>query len=350
MQKPVRSLSTLAFAAVLLLCLAVRVAPAAANPAGSVAPGVTPAPDPALNPTALAQIGGDYSYAAAGTALRNTGSGLITVSYTGTVVAAYLIWGIINPTNTGLDSASINGNPITGIQQSTDVSPCWGDGYMWVFAADVTPYVTSGANTVSGFSSGITNGENPWSAATAPLDDGASLVVITTGTTSNNIYVYTGTYTETTGGSLTSVFNHGAADATTATITYIVADGQLPGNTASYNAALIDGNAFPGSDPKTSAAAWSYGSLWDTKTYSVPETLAATTDSASISGGGDDCLTWAAQVISIPSTATVPPIGVGPGPSGVPQFGLGPVMMAAFGALVVALLFKRKQSLKVPSV
>ena len=105
MPRLVRNYSTLVFAAIIVLCLAVRVAPAAASPAGSVPTGVSPAPDPALNPTALLQVGGDYSYAAAGTALRNTGSGVITLSYTGSVVAAYLIWGIINPTSTGLDAA-----------------------------------------------------------------------------------------------------------------------------------------------------------------------------------------------------------------------------------------------------
>jgi hypothetical protein len=220
---------------------------------------------------------------------------------------------------------------------------------MWVFAADVTSYVTSGANTVSGFASGYTNGGDPWSESLAPLADGASLVVLTTGATSNNIYLYTGTYTEITGGSLTSVFNHGAADATTASITFIVLDGQLPGNTASYNGGLIDSNAFPGSDPKTSTTPWSFGTLSDTKTYSVTEALGATTDSASIAGSGGDCLTWAAQVISIPSTAPVVPILPTP-VTGVPQFSASPVMVAAVGAVLLALLLRTKQSLKVRTV
>lgn len=305
-----------------------------------------------MNPTALAQIGGDYSYVAAGTALRNTGSGVITLSYTGTVVAAYLIWGIINTDTTGLDAATINGNAITGTLQSDDTSPCWGSGNLWVYAADVTPYVTNGANTVSGFASGFTNGNDPWSEYGAPLADGASLVVITTGTTSNNIYVYTGSYTEPYAGNpLTSTFNHGAADATTAEVTFMVADGQLPGNYAQYNGVTIDSNAFPGSDPKTSTATWSYGNLWDTKTYTgLTETLGATSDTASIGAGSGDCLTWAGQVISIPSSAPVTPIGIPPTSNGVPQFGVGPVMVAAIGAVFVALLLKRKQSLQIPSV
>ncbi|MGD0637247.1 MAG: hypothetical protein ABSA72_04330 [Nitrososphaerales archaeon] len=351
MQKNVRSLSTLTFAAVIMLCLVVRIAPTSATPTNSngvYPPGLVPGPDPPLNPTALLQIGGDYTYTAAGTALRNTGSGVITVSFTGTVVAAYLIWGIINPDQTGLASASINGNAITGTFQSDDASPCWGGGNLWVYAADVTPYVTSGANTVSGFASGATDGGNPWSEYATPLDDGASLVVVTTGAISNNIYVYTGAYTEPASGNpLTSVFNHGAADATTATTTFFVLDGQLPSNYAEYNGAVIDSNAFPGSDPKTSTATWSYGSLSDTKTYSVPETLGATSDSASIGSNSGDCLTWAAQVISIPSTASVPPIGVPQPTNSVPEFAASPIMVAAIGAVLLALLVRSRQNLKI---
>jgi len=249
-----------------------------------------------LNPTALAQIGGDYSYVSAGTALRNTGSGIITLSYTGTVVAAYLVWGIINPVPTGLDVATINGHAVTGTLQSNDLSPCWGNGNLWVFASDVTNYVTNGANTVSGFDSGVTDGSNPQSEVIAPLDDGASLVVITTGPNPNNIYLYTGSYTEPFAGNpLTSVFNHGAAIATTATTTFVVADGQLANNFAGYNGVTIDSNAFPGSDPKTSAASWApEGNYYDTKTYSVPETIGATSDSADIGSNSGDCLTWMA--------------------------------------------------------
>jgi len=338
MVKTIRRISTITFA-IFALVLFIGVTPSFATTPGTTnTPG--PQADPPLNSTPLFQIGGDYSYVAAGTALRNTGSGVITTSYTGTVVAAYLVWGIINTDTTGLDAASINGHAITGTLQSDDASPCWGSGNMWIYAAPVTSYVTSGANTVSGFASGATDGSDPWSTYAAPLDDGASLVVLTTGATANNIYMYTGAYTTYTADNLlTSTFNHGAADATTATTTFIVGDGQLPGNYAQYNGVTVDSNAFPGSDPKTSSATWSYGNLWDTKTYSVSETLGATSDSAGV-GDSVDCLTWAAQVISIPSTASVTPIGVGPTPTGVPEFGLSFIAVTAMGVLFLALFRK----------
>ena len=323
-----------------IFLLAAPFAHVSASTGGTYGPPVVPGPDPPLNPTALYAVSGSYNYTAAGTALRNTGSGVITVSYTGTVVAAYLIWGIINPSNAGLDAANINGNPITGTLQSTDASPCWGNGNLSVFAAVVTSYVVNGANTVSGFASGITTGQDPWSAATAPLDDGASLVVVTTGTSPQQVYIYTGSYTEPSAGNpLTSVFNHGAAIATTAQTTFIVADGQLANNYAQYNGVTINSNAFPGSDPKTSAATWSYGNLWDTKTYSVPEALSATTDSAGVGSNSGDCLTWAGQVIMIPSTAPII--------TGVPQFGAPPVMIAAIGIALVAFFYKRKSGLQI---
>jgi len=257
-------------------------------------------------------------------------------------VKAYLIWGYINPTTAGLTGGVFNGNAITGTFQSTDVSPCWGGGNLTVFAADVTSMIVNGDNHLKGFPTGFTNGNDPWSEYATPLDEGASLVVVYTPTVAvtNQVYIYTGTYTETDGGSLTSVFNHGATIATTAVTTFIVADGQLSGNTASWNGAIIDTNAFPGSDPRVSTQSWSYGNLWDTKTYSVTESLGSTVDSASIAGSGGDCLTWAAQVLQFPSTAAI---------VGAPQFGGSAVAVAAIGAALVAVLAKRRQALQIPT-
>jgi hypothetical protein len=334
----------ISFAAALLL-LAVPMANATTIPPnGAPLPGTPVSPDPPLSPTALYAVSGDYSYTSAGAAMRDQGYGNITVTWTGTLVKAYLIWGYINPTTSGLTTGVFNGQTITGTFQSTDVSPCWGGGNLTVFAADVTSLVNNGDNTLTGFPSGYTNGLDPWSEYATPLDEGASLVVVYTPSVAvtNQVYIYTGTYTETTGGSLTSVFNHGATIGTTATTTFIVADGQLPGNTASWNGVVIDSNAFPGSDPRVSTATWSYGNLWDTKTYAVTETLGSTTDSATIAGGGDDCLTWAAQVLSFPSTAPITP-------PGVPQFGAPALAVAAMGMVLMALIIKRKTILRIPT-
>src|SRR5271170_695595 len=289
---------TISLAAVLLLSWMMPAVSAATNEGGACSPSCSNPPDPALSATALFAVSGNYAYTSAGAAMRDQGYGNISVSWTGTLVKAYLIWGYINPTTAGLTTGTFNGHTITGVFQSTDASPCWGGGNLTVFAADVTSLVNNGVNNLTNFPSGYTNGNDPWSEYATPLDEGASLVVVYAPTTAvtNQVYIYTGTYTETTGGSLTSIFDHGATIATTATTTFIVADGQLYGNTASWNGVIIDSNAFPGSDPRVSTQAWSYGNLWDTKTYSVSESLGSTVDSASIAGSGGDCLTWAAQV------------------------------------------------------
>jgi len=331
---------TISLAAALLLSWMAPAVSAAANVGGAPAPGTQIAADPPLSSTALFAVSGDYTYTSAGAAMRDQGYGNISVTWTGTLVKAYLIWGYINPTS-GLNTGTFNGHSITGTFQSTDVSPCWGGGNLTVFAADVTSLVTNGDNHLTGFPSFYTNGNDPWSEYATPLDEGASLVVVYTPTVpvTNQVYIYTGTFTETTGGSLTSVFDHGATIATTATTTFIVADGQLPGNTASWNGVIIDSNAFTGSDPRVSTQAWSYGNLWDTKTYSVTESLGSTVDSASIAGSGGDCLTWAAQVLAFPSTAPIS--------TGVPQFGGSSVAVAAIGVALVAVLAKRKQTLTI---
>lgn len=265
-------------------------------------------PDPPLNPTAYAAFAGHYQYVAGGAAMRNQGYGNITLTWKGTLVKAYLVWAIINVENSGINTGKINGHSITGTLQSDDLSPCWGNGNIWVFATDVTSFVVNGTNHLTGFASGVTDGSDPWGGERAPpMTEGATLVVVSSGSAAQQVYIYTGTYTDPYAGNpLTSVFDHGAADSTTAQITFVIADGQESGNYAVWNGVEIDSNAFPGSDPHASPGTWSSGSLWDTRTYSVPVALGATSESAQIGAYGD-CITWAAQVISIPTKAPLPP-------------------------------------------
>jgi len=296
----VRRFTAFSLAAVLVISFVLPVASA-------VTLGTTSAPntntDPPLNSAAYYAASGNIQYQAAGAAMRDQGYGSISLTWTGSLVKAYLIWAVINPVATGMNVGTINGHAITGALQGTDVAPCW-TGNIYSFAADVTSYVVNGANSLTGFASGDTTGGDPWSdTLVTPLTEGASLVVVSTGSTAQQVYIYTGTYTSI-GTPISSTFNHGAADATTAQTTFVVADGQLAGNTAGWNGVTIDSNAFPGSDPKQSAAAWSYGNLWDTKTYTVPVALLSTSQTATVTGTSD-CVTWSAQVISIPTTVTI---------------------------------------------
>ncbi len=361
MSRNVSRASKLVVAAVLLLCLAVRVAPSMADSPvpigtslGTYSSSFIPPPDPPLNPTPLLQVSGDYSYVAAGTALRNTGYGTITVSYTGTVLAAYLIWTIMdNSQEADLADANINGHAIVGTPYASDYSPCWPVTYIYTYAAPVTSYVLDGANAVSGFATGSTSGANPQDGSPAPADEGAALVVVSSGATSNDIYLYTGTYTEPASGNpISSTFDFGAADSSSATTTFVVSDGQLPNNYADWDGSVVDSNAFPGSAPSSSPTApWPEGTgtttYYDVKTYPVGVTAGDTSATSAIGSSSGDCLTWSAQVLSIPSTVSIPPIGVPPS-NGVPEFGAPAMAVAAVGVLFVSILAKRKQSLQLP--
>jgi hypothetical protein len=335
----------LSIAAILILSVSPTVAAATLGAPIGKAPVSS---DPPLSPAPYAAYSGDYSYVAAGAAMRDQGYGNITLRWTGTLFKSYLVWAYINYTATD-PQGTFNGQTITGTFQSTDSSPCWGYGNITVFAADVTSLVVNGLNNLKNFPSGVTNGADPWSEGTyvAPLMEGASLIVIYTPTSSvtNQVYVYTGTYTNANpdnelvnGGYLTSTFDHGSTIATSANTTFIVSDGQFTGNTAAWDGVQIDANAFPGSDNRTSTAEWTDGNLWDTRTYTVPVMSGSTQDNATI-GSTDDCLTWAAQVLSFPSLA---PIGPAP-PSGVPQFGM-PMAVVAISFFGLALLAKKKSS------
>jgi len=348
-------IASIAILSVLALSPALSAAVFAATSSGSGTYTGPALPDLPLHSTAIYAVSGGYTYQAAGAAMRDQGYGTITITWSGTLVKAYLIWAVMDdcsnpevagptctaPANSVDDAGTINGVAITGTFQGTDYSPCWGPSNIFVYAADVTSDVSNGANSLTKFPSGVTDGSDPWSSANlaaqpTPMLDGASLVVVSTGATLNQIYVYTGTYTEPAEGNpISSTFNHGAADATTATTTFIVADGQLSGNFAVWNGGTIDSNAFPGSDPKATATAWSEGNLWDTKTYSVPETLGATSDTVAIGSESGDCLTQAGQVIMIPSTAPI---------LGTPQFGMSGVLVGAM--MAVALLALRPALLR----
>ena len=232
--------------------------------------------------------------------MRNQGNGVITLTWTGTVVSAFLVWSVMPP-GSGLNMGTLNGVPLTGSSVGSDFGPCWSPPTINTYIATVpTSAVINGPNTLTGFASGITSGANPWgSPTTAPLLEGASLIVTyapIVPTPTREVVIYTGALTAF-GGSLSSTFPHPSATTSSAKTTYIVSDGQLPGNHAFWNSALIDSNAFPGSDPKLTPTPWTFGHLYDTKTYSVPVVSGSTSETATIDGSGSDCITWDAQVL-----------------------------------------------------
>jgi hypothetical protein len=291
--------------------------PSAAPSAGPHPAGGTTGPGPLFNTQVVpfAQYTGPYSYVAGGAALRNSGFGLINLTWpSGTLVAAYLVWSIID-NSVPASNATLNGGSVNGTWTAyATPSPCWSPTYIYTFAADVTDLVVNGTNNLTGIPSGITTGADPWSTSqTTPMDDSASLVIIYAPTVSpgpHQVTVSTGALPITSGGYGIAQLNYTTTVAKSARTTFLVADGQLPDNSAWFNGSEIDPNAFSGNDPHEGSAKWSYGNLSDTKTYSVNVTVGSNNTTAEVLSDGSDCLTWVGQVLSVKVPAEKGPYNV----------------------------------------
>jgi hypothetical protein len=247
-------------------------------------------------------------YTAAGIGMRNLGYG--TISITGipagaTVESATLLWDILaDSAGPSFAQGTLNGQAFTGTQWASGASPCWPTGANFSYEADVTHLVTgNGSYKLAGFATGQSDGADPWtSGSNPPLDEGASLVVVYQLASMPEVTVQIGEgATETEGGNTASAtldgFTVGAN--TSAITTYIVADGQEAGNTASFDGTMLPGVSFPGNDPQA-VPHYSQGNLWDTVTTDVSSYLGQGDTSATIGvTGNSDCLVWVGQVLSV---------------------------------------------------
>ncbi len=295
-----------------------KLAPAAAPASPAARASLSPDQSPLFNSQVVpyAVLTGPYAYVAKGAALRDQGYGLINLTWPGSstsnLVAAYMIWSEMNnsvPPSYG----TLNGVNVTGTWTAyATPSPCWSQTYIYTFVAEVTSDVVNGINNLTNFPSSLTNGYDPWNQTeTGILDEGVSLIAIyDTGSRAiQQITVYSGALTSE-GATLSAQLNYSTANRTGANTTYIVADGQLPGNEAEWNGTVIDTNAFPGSDPKESPYTWSYGNLSDTKTYAVNVTAGANNTTAAMFPTDGDCFTWVGQVVDVGVPALPPPYKV----------------------------------------
>ncbi len=255
-------------------------------------------------------VHGDY--VAAGIGLRNTGSGPITISLPAgsTIVQAFLYWAVMdNALSSTLTSGTFNGTAITGTLVGSTAPPCWLPTTIFTFRADVTTLVVNGTNQVS-LASGVT-GSSPGnvvpSPATAPLLEGASLVVVFSNpaVVLKTVIIQDGAVTFVFPPAVTTTFSPFTATGSPpqATTTWIVADGQqnLPGanNRIFVNGVEIANHTLNGAGPGTQ--------LWDTRTDNISAFVPAGTTSITFgivsdndgTGPNSDCLTWVAQVFSV---------------------------------------------------
>jgi lysophospholipase L1-like esterase len=266
-------------------------------------------------------------YTATGTGMRNLGYG--TISITGipagaTVKSATLLWDILaDSAGPSFAQGSLDGEAFTGTPWASGASPCWSAGANFSYEADVTSLVTgNGSYKLTGFATGQSDGADPWtSGSTAPLDEGASLVVVYELPSMPEVTVQIAEgATETPGDTASATLDGFTVGAkASASTTYIVADGQMPGNTASFDGTTLPGVSFPGNDPQA-VPHYSQGNLWDTVTTDVSSYLSPGDTSATIGvTGGQDCLVWVGQVLSV-STGAVLAFG----DSVAAGYGLGP--------------------------
>ncbi|MFB0556241.1 MAG: DUF3344 domain-containing protein [Dehalococcoidia bacterium] len=244
-------------------------------------------------------VTGDY--VAAGVAMRDVGSGDIDLSLPtdATIVQAFLYWAIMSGSETPdpeFTDGNINGNDITGTLIGTAGDPCWPADYIHNYVADVTDYATDGTNELMGFTYSDTN----------VYLEGASLVVIYTepGASAQTIIIYEGAVTFTSEKQDTTIDGFVAATGASKT-TYIVADGQatVP---ALNNKVYVDGNVIAeevlkGDDPPADIWYWDTYTAVTTAYISNGDTDVEVSIESDTDDGSWDCLTWVAQVLSVPT-------------------------------------------------
>lgn len=313
----------------------------------------TPVP---LAQTYSVELKGDY--VAAGVGMRGTGppgGGTIAVPALpggSTVQKAFLYWAVMNGTPTpALADGNINGNPITGSLIGTTASPCWMGVDIYNYVADVTSDVLPGANNAL---TGFASGGSP--VTTPPMLEGATLVVIYSNPALSNrtIKIHEGAISWLLPPPESTTFTGFSAVAGTSETTFIVADGQQdPGGIGLRNRTYVDGTltadyVLNGAGPGTQ--------YWDTLTQDIsafipPSDTAVTIEVESTADlGVADCITWVAQVLSVPAPEppTAGPVGgivqiragadtlAGQFPTSSDGFG-GPMLALAIGGTVIAL-------------
>jgi hypothetical protein len=148
----------------------------------------------------------DAQYAAAGTGLRNRNTGTINISgFIPPLQKAILYWGVLCPTSSACGSSislqrvapSLNRlRNFTGILIGTGPDTCWGSNHAEYYKAELpasfAPPSGDGGKyqvVIPRGEQGITDFSDPWVSANASLPqwEGASLVLVGTGTSTVNI-------------------------------------------------------------------------------------------------------------------------------------------------------------------
>jgi hypothetical protein len=269
------------------------------------------------------------SYGTGGVGLRNRGAGVIEVSgVTGRVQDAYLYWAILFNTpqpdkwlyhvqlTRVIPWGTILPINLEGTLIGIGADPCWGSTGIAVFRARVPKSIAIG-NGAYGVevASGRVDGSDPWlTSLVFPLAEGASLVIIGTGTYTVGIYD-TGFTASTFQTTYTYTLNLPGTVTTDALWDNIGADGQTGGGspggarddnaetsleTTTINTVLISGAGGVDNDSDwNGSSGFPVPELWDDKGHDIFSAVSSSTTAEITFSANDDCLTTVANVLAV---------------------------------------------------
>jgi hypothetical protein len=271
-------------------------------------------------------------YSTGGVALRNRGTGVIHVS--GVIApakVAYIYWSVlvnaagVIPAETSVTIQRLFPLPapaamvLNGVLLNVGADPCWGSNGAAVFRAPVPIAVANGNGlyqiTLNAGASGVTNGADPWAAAPVfPLFEGASLVIVGTGT--GNVAIYDAPMAGTQwdmANPLNYVLTLPVAATGALTLWDNIADdGQIgtsrtatPGTsleTTTINAVAIAGGAgaLDNDSDGNGSSGYPLPQLWDDTGHDITKATPAGTAALNVSfAANGDCLNAIANVVEV---------------------------------------------------
>lgn len=276
------------------------------------------------------------SYGTGGTALRNRIKGAIQISgVNGPTQDAWLYWVVLfgsTPSSTVLKKAenvTVQREYPTGAGSAAVVvhgtllavggDPCWGSAGAWVFRAQVPTSVATGNGyyriTLNSAATGLTDGEDPWDGNVVyPLAEGASLVIIGTGSATvglydsqagttflssqTNSYTLPGTFTSL---ALLDNFGYDGQIGSSRTISFSNETTTVAGSPSGISVLVAGPGGETGDSDWDGSAGWPLPQLWDNTGHDISNALTPITDTGVsvtyVSTG--DCLGLVGSVISV---------------------------------------------------